>query len=386
MKTILKMIAGLMVGMAAGLLIALAGLWIFNRMTPSEFFAKVCDVKMAEMLLVGVECMVCFLVSVFVLVLVHEAGHLVCGLLTGYRFVSFRIFNYVFIKVDGKIRVKRFGIEGTGGQCLLSPPDLPDAEISTGWYNCGGVLANVIVFFAAVPLLFSSHPLVAANAVVFMITDLLLIMINGIPMKLGGMGNDAYNMLHLRHDLAAKHGLVCQLRSNATTQNGVRPKDMPEEWFEVEGNTDYSNPLEVAVPLMRASRLLDMEQYDRALSAFEDLYDHRDKIIGIYVKEIACELSYLYLVSGRIDEASAILDKDLMKYVETYRSLMSSKERLMCAIALFMDKDADRALEIYNTLGSRKEEYLLQGEVKSDLALMHTMLEKAGVISQASRS
>ena len=45
-----------------------------------------------------------------------------------------------------------------------------------------------------------------------------------------------------------------------------------------------------------------------------------------------------------------------------------------CIIALLMDNDRAKAEEIYNSLRSRQNEYLLQGEVKSDLAIMEAVL------------
>ena len=70
---------------------------------------------------------------------------------------------------------------------------------------------------------------------------------------------------------------------------------------------------------------------------------------------------------------SNILDKELRRYVAAYRKVMSSKERLECAIALYLDGDRNRAEKIFSNLDKRRNEYLLQGEVKSDLALMERM-------------
>ena len=94
------------------------------------------------------------LFSIFLQVLLHEGGHLVCGLATDYRFVSFRIFNLTFIRKDGKLCIKRFSLAGTGGQCLLTPPERPLEDIPTTLYNLGGVLANLLTaILAFLPLL-----------------------------------------------------------------------------------------------------------------------------------------------------------------------------------------------------------------------------------------
>ena len=47
--------------------------------------------------------------------IIHEAGHLVFGLATGYRFSSFRVFNLILLKEEGKLRFKKLSLAGTGG-------------------------------------------------------------------------------------------------------------------------------------------------------------------------------------------------------------------------------------------------------------------------------
>ena len=68
----------------------------------------------------------CIYLAFFLQGAVHEAGHLICGLLSGYGFASYRIGSLMWIKQDGKIRFKRFSIAGTGGQCLMTPPELTE--------------------------------------------------------------------------------------------------------------------------------------------------------------------------------------------------------------------------------------------------------------------
>ncbi len=177
----------------------------------------------------------------------------------------------------------------------------------------------------------------------------------------------------MKKNLQSKQGIVNQLRANALIQNGVRPKDMPKDLFSNPKDIDYKNALEVSIPLMYTSRLIDNKEYEKALAEIEALYSHKDEIMPLYVKEIACELAFLYLRTGNQDEARKLLDKDLRKYIETYRKMMSSKERLLVAIALYLDKDEAKARELYEQFNARKEEYLLQGEVKSDLALIEDM-------------
>ncbi len=89
---------------------------------------------------------------------------------------------------------------------------------------------------------------------------------------------------------------------------------------------------------------------------------------------MACELVFLALVTGRTDRAKELLDTQLRKYIDTYRKMMSSKLRILCAIELYINNDRQKAMEIYASLKSTKDQYLFQGEVASDLALMQSLL------------
>lgn len=376
MKTVLKLIGGLLAGALIGLLIGGIMVMLFTDTTWSEYIGKYYSIDISEGLCVFIVAVASMTLSFIVLVPIHELGHLVCGLLTGYKFVSFRIFNYTILKEDGKFRIKKFAVAGTGGQCLLTPPDMPVERIPTGWYNFGGVLANIIMLVITVPIFFLNlNPFVAEALGIFVAVDAIMILLNGIPMMANGVGNDGYNMKHLKNNIRSKQGIVNQLRANAMIQNGVRPKDMPSEFFENPEEIDYSNALEVSIPLMYSSRLVDEMNYDEALECLETLYLHKDEIMPLYVKEIACELAFVLLRSGYMERGEEILTDDLRKYIEHYRKMMSSKERLLCAMALYIDNDETKALEIYNNLKERQKEYLLQGEVLSDLTLMEDMLK-----------
>ncbi len=379
MKTVLKMIGGLLLGGLIGLAIGGLIVVLFTDTTFSEYIQKYYTLDLSEGVCVFLVAIGSLLVSLAILIPIHELGHLVFGLLTGYRFVSFRILDFTFVKEDGRLRVKKFAIAGTGGQCLLTPPDLPLNEIPTGWYNFGGIFANIIVLLIVIPFLFLDlNPFLAEALWIFALIDIVMILLNGLPMQAGGVGNDGYNMKLLRHNLLSKQGIVNQLRANALIQEGVRPKDMPDELFSNPEDINYKNALEVSIPLMYSSRIIDQMKYEEALEEMKALYSHKDDIMPLYVKEIACELAFLYLRTGDTEKAEKLLDKDLRKYIETYSKTMSSKERLLIAIALYIDKDEAKARALYDKLKAKKDEYLLQGEVKSDLSLIADMLRSDG--------
>lgn len=163
LKYTIKLILGAAIGITAGLAIAAICIVCFTDISFSEYMLKLRSVEFSEACMAAGVGILAFIVSLLIIIPVHEFGHLICGLLSGYKFVSFRIFNLTFVNIDGKIRVKHYSVAGTGGQCLLSPPDFPLDKIPTTLYNFGGVLANIILGLVMLPLYGSTHILLCTK-------------------------------------------------------------------------------------------------------------------------------------------------------------------------------------------------------------------------------
>lgn len=216
-KTILKLAAGLIIGASAGMIFVTLGIVIFTDMSFDTFLHKLATINISDGITGGAIGVLSAIIAVPLLVLIHEGGHLVCGLISGYRFVSFRIFNMTLIKDNGRLRIKRYAIAGTGGQCLLTPPDKPDDKVPVILYNSGGVLANLLALIAALAILLTVElkTFVHEFILIFIFIDIIFIIINGVPMKVGGISNDAMNILSLSRNKLARRGFIMQLRANA---------------------------------------------------------------------------------------------------------------------------------------------------------------------------
>ena len=47
------------------------------------------------------------IIGIFLQVIIHEAGHLIFGLLSGYKFSSFRIASLIFVKENDQLKIKK---------------------------------------------------------------------------------------------------------------------------------------------------------------------------------------------------------------------------------------------------------------------------------------
>jgi len=377
LKLVLKLVGSLCIGSAFGLAISFLIIVTFTEMSASEFAGKLIKVDFSEALLAALIGMASLAVSIPKSIIIHEAGHLVCGLLSGYKFVSFRIFNYALIRKDGKLTVKRFSVEETAGQCLLTPPVMDDeSKTPIVLYNLGGVLANILSILLILPVFgTNAHPLFIEFAAIFIITTAIMVIMNGIPMRMNGINNDGMNVIQLRKSPASLHGMIAQLRANALIQEGIRPKDMPDELFTTSGPINYHNAIEVSIPMMAASRLIDKGKIGQAHISYTELYSHKSEIMPLYVKEITCELIFTSLIVGDKEKAKELYDNDIQKYIKQYSKVMSSKQRLLFTIALFMENDHRKAKEIFGSMLRQEDKYMLRGEVESDIAITGSLVK-----------
>lgn len=372
MKKILRLLLALLIGSGIGLLIGGLAFVVFGGGSFSEFFERLIDVDVMELIeLVGLM-ILWMVVSAVVQIVIHEGGHLVAGLLTGYRFVSFRIFSLTLIEKDGHYQFRRFSLGGTGGQCLMAPPDRPVEEINTRWYNLGGVLANLVVSVAALlAFLQCDLPMWADTWMLMMaVIGFFYAILNGWPMKVGGIGNDGHNLLHLEKSPTDKKLLCQMLQTNACIQNGAQPKDLPEDFFVADAPIDWGDGIQVNWQMMVVARLENLRQWDEAYRLLGEAVGAKSVMPRIFWMETVCEMIFVCLATGRVNEARKLYSPDLKKYVGDYAATQSSKQRIAFAIALVMEGKKVDAHRILEKLKAERQQYLLQGEVDMDIELM----------------
>ncbi len=129
MKSALKLLVFLGIGCLIGIVLVCAGIVSFTDMTWNELVQKLAKIEALEVVGIFAGSIVCTLVAFILQIVLHEGGHLLFGLLSGYRFVSFRIFNWTLIRQEGKFSA--FGFCGLvcGGRSFSSAGTIPGYDV-----------------------------------------------------------------------------------------------------------------------------------------------------------------------------------------------------------------------------------------------------------------
>lgn len=325
-----------------------------------------------------------FYISIFLLLLIlsfiihiilHELGHLIFGLLTGYKFVSFRIGSITFVKEDNKFKIKRFNIPGTAGQCLMDPPEMTkDGDFPFVIYNLGGVFVNLLISIISFIVFRSIDYPYNIIPSAFFISGVFVLITNGIPLKIGGMPNDAYNIIAMKNHKDSRKAFYMQLKVNALLTYGNRPKDIGIEKFKLDENNDLSNPLNTSMKLIEYDYYLDKLDIEKAKEILNSFIPYLPKMVPIYRNEINLERIFLELVGGCDKNfIDSLYSENLEKYVELAK-FMINKKRFLLAYELYYNEDRNKALEIYEELKDLAKTYPIKGEAKMEISICQWMV------------
>lgn len=311
--------------------------------------------------------------------IVHEAGHLVFGLLTGYKFCSFRIFSFMWERVDGKLRLKRFGIPGTAGQCLMAPPELVEGGIPITLYNLGGIIFNLVLSacFLGLYWLFSSNPYVGACLLGLYYIGILLAFTNGFPMKNGGISNDGYNTVALKRHPDAVRSFWIQMKVNELITRGEKISNMPDEWFEVPNDDEMKNSIVAVRGVLACNRLMEQGRFPEAEELMAHLLAIDSGIVGLHRSLIICDRIFLELIGeNRPDIVEGMLtakQKKLMTKMKTLPSVL----RTEFAIALLHRGDVAAADFLKEAFEKCAENYPYPLEIETERGFIALAEEKS---------
>lgn len=316
-------------------------------------------------------------VSHYIATIVHEGGHLVFGLLAGYSFSSFRIFSLMWVRQDGRIRLRRFSLAGTGGQCLMIPPESDESRGQTLLYNLGGVIANVILaaLLALLYFLTLNNLLLALIFLLGAAISFFIAITNGIPFNAGGIANDGMNAIKLTKNPAVKDAFRKQLLMNAAQLGGTLTADMPDEWFTLSDGADMQNIHCASIAVFNAQRPLDRLDTHTAEQTIEGVLGSDYNIIGLHRSLLTCDLITCRLINQDSPDVSALITPGLEKFMHSMRTY-PSVIRTQYAIALLVKNDEKSAEKILLGFERTAKKHPYPCNIEVERGIIAKILEK----------
>ena len=283
--------------------------------------------------------------SFFIHIVLHETGHLIFGLMSGYQFSSFRIGTHMLMKENGKLVHRKIKIAGTGGQCLMIPPEMVDGKFPVVLYNLGGSIVNLVVAALMIPVFVAidKSSVFALFVFLFIAMGAITGLSNGIPMRTKTVDNDGYNAISLGKSREAMRAFWIQMKTNEQLTKGIRTKDMPEEWFEVPSDDAMKNPMVATIGVYAASRMMDQHRFEEAGKLIDYMLKIETGMVALHRNLLICDQIYLELIGqNRSDRVEVLYTKELKKFMKAMKTFPSVL-RLEYAYRLLAEHDPEGA-------------------------------------------
>ena len=280
-------------------------------------------------------------VVVFILqVIIHEAGHLVFGLLSGYKFISFRVFDFKIIKDEnGKLKIRYERLAGTGGQCLMRAPKYVEGKFKYKLYLLGGVTFNLlfsIIFWLVLPNYYT---------LLFALIGFALAFLNLIPMGF----NDGMTFYHASKDETTRFVLYLQLEYVYYQSIGknllIEKPEVVEKINSLEiTNTNY---LIDSLEFIKLDGLEHFFEFDALYNESRKLYIERDDLLPVYKVELMALLVKLISLVNPEDELLEEIMKDKSLKVRLKQKNPQTKN-ILATYEYGVKLDDEKALNLIN--------------------------------------
>ena len=319
--------------------------------------------------------------SFFIHIVLHETGHLIFGLMSGYQFSSFRIGTHMLMKENGKLVHRKIKIAGTGGQCLMIPPEMVDGKFPVVLYNLGGSIVNFVVAALMIPVFVAidKSSVFALFVFLFIAMGAITGLSNGIPMRTKTVDNDGYNAISLGKSREAMRAFWIQMKTNEQLTKGIRTKDMPEEWFEVPSDDAMKNPMVATIGVYAASRMMDQHRFEEAGKLIDYMLKIETGMVALHRNLLICDQIYLELIGqNRSDRVEALYTKELKKFMKAMKTF-PSVIRLEYAYRLLAEHDPESAAKSMAAFEKVAATYPYPNDINTERELMEIVDDKVNV-------
>lgn len=294
------------------------------------------------------------LLSFLIHIIMHEVGHLIFGLVSGYHFILIRFFSLTLVQTDKGFKLKRFKVPGTGGQCLMSPPKSMHEPFPTQLYNYGGIIMNAVLALVALVILIigSTGPYMQIFLTLLILLGIFSILVNGLVME--DTPNDGYNAALLRNRPELLPYFWLQLYVVGMKAQGKGYEAINSKMIQPVSKQNCDNVIGLTAQLI----------YIESLPLNRDRLEAYEALEGIEMIPLQRVLVDLDHASCLMMEGEVIEPTPLMNNIA--KKLKGNPDCLKYEYlkARIIDQDMERAEQIYNSFFKATKHYPYRKDVE----------------------
>lgn len=343
-----------------GIIIGL--IWINN---------KISTTSLSTMILI-ITCITFFLIHA----IIHETGHLIGGLVSDYRLISFRIFSLVLVKNDESYKFKILKLNGTYGQCLMLPPKgIEFTQCPYYLYNIGGIffdmLISILVCISALWL--CENPIIKNFLLIFVVLGVYLSIINYVPIPMAT--NDGSNIRAIRKNKVLLQPFMQQLFIPQALFDGKDIHEFTQQEIELPKDSDITEPINsffLNIQYMKYLKVRDFTSAESILLQLESEYYSMPKRMRLFIDVERLFLLLIQEADLKGIKTHYLYIKKAMKKNKSYPSVL----RTLYAYEKMIHKDDKKSIQILKRIQMMLHTNPIPQEVRLNIELIHWMDEQ----------
>lgn len=299
-------------------------------------------------------------------IIIHELGHFIFGKIAQLDFISFHIFNIVFIKENNKLQIKKQPVmPGMVGCCSMSFNEKKKYNKNKiMFYYMGGIIFNFILVLIFLILLLLTNNLYW-NTVSFLFINLNLyrVFCNAIPFKNNvGVSSDMTHWLNYKKD--SEYGVVLGkiTRIQTLLSQGKQLKEMEETLFYMPKT--FSFPSQILLGRIYIDYLVDKDMYKQAIEKVKYMLENGDKTLSLAdISSLKSQLLFYLFKENDFDLIPIYYDSDTKKYLEEMGRVVPQFFAIgyMCSLVIKNEEEADNYLNEFMKI---KKNYQDKNQIK----------------------
>lgn len=247
-----------------------------------------------------------FIISWFILACLHEVGHLVIGLIGGFRVERIKVFNILISRVDGKMRASTEKMSSFIGLCEMYPATCKNLKRSYLALTAGGISFTFVVFVAALVLFFVplgvDIPVAYYNVYSFFVMWLpaafFYTFFNAVPFSNDDGYSDGSVIVGLVKNHPSQLVTLSALRIQQEMYKGLSPKQIPPEFYFSVPQLMETDPAFIMMTQLRYMYYMDKWDYASAVGCIGRLEKIYDDIPYSVKEDVAMDILFTYSIGG----------------------------------------------------------------------------------------
>ncbi|MBX2874982.1 MAG: hypothetical protein KTR30_22855 [Saprospiraceae bacterium] len=268
--------------------------------------------------------------SIFLVFLIHELGHILGGLAFGNRFALLIAGPLKVENENGKLRwtINR-NLAAFGGLAMTIPMSTDNFKARRTTTVAAGPGASLLLaLLALAPVFLLPLHALPSNFRFFLLClgflSFTIFVVTIIPMQSGGFMSDGAQLLNIYRDNPAANRYEALLQLVAELQQGKRPKDISEEQIEKITSLGYDDTFGLSGLNYQYYRAIDRREWEDA-EKYMQLFQQKIEVFPkAFQNTLWAEVAIYYsLISPDIERARQLMDQ-LSKHLSREKNKMST--------------------------------------------------------------